>query len=95
METKIEYHSRLRVSNGILTGTITAVVNGDLSIMDITASKGDTQVKYNWVLEPKGGYATGMHSMVNWVRDAAAVAITIFIYPNDSDVKTFTVTLDV
>ena len=95
METKIEYHGRLSVKNGILTGTITTVVNGDLSIMDVTASKGDTQVKYNWVLEPKGKYATGMHSMVNWVRDTAAVAITFFVYPNDGDVRTFTVTLDI
>lgn len=90
----IEYHSRLGTVNGVMSGTVTMAVNGELFIVDVHCLKGSDRVTNRWVTLPQQGYDTTVHSLVRWFDDVAAAAIMITIYPNNGRPQTVTVTLN-
>lgn len=94
-EPKIAYHSRLATKAGLLAGTITLSIDGELAIVDVECPKDDVKVKYHWVTLPESGVDTTVHSMVKWFDDVAAAAIMIVVYPTGGSPKTITVTLNV
>lgn len=90
----IEYHSRLGTENGVMSGTVTLAVNGELFIVDVHCLKGSDRVTNRWVTLPQQGYDTTVHSLVRWFDDVAAAAIMITIYPDNGRPQTVTVTLN-
>lgn len=91
---KINYHYRLNVVNGELTGTITLSINGELAIVDVECPKDDVKVRYHWVTMPKKGYDTTVHSLVRWFDGVAAAAIMVTVYPDGGRPQTVTATLE-
>ena len=90
----IEYHSRLGTENGVMSGTVTLAVNGELFIVDVHCLKGSDRVTNRWVTLPQQGYDTTVHSLIRWFDDVAAAAIMITIYPDNGRPQTVTVTLN-